>query len=149
MKSKKKKLSSSIFQSNSSLTHITPKSKIERVRVSIRVRPLNEDEKIGAKILADSFESPIRKILDNAGIDASLVVGKLLEMNDKGYDVIAKAYTNMQEAGIIDPTEAVVNEIQNAASVGGLLLTTDCLITEAPEDKNHQNIGVNPQQMMM
>jgi chaperonin GroEL len=96
---------------------------------------LTEDEKIGAKILADSFEAPIRKILDNAGIDSSMVVGKLRDLNGIGYDAIEKKFVNMVEAGIIDPTEVVVNEIQNAASVGGLLLTTDCLITDYVEDK--------------
>lgn len=97
---------------------------------------LAEDEKIGAKILAESFEAPIRKILDNAGVDASMVVAKVSENNDGyGYDVIAKKYVDTIEAGIIDPAEVVVNEIQNAASVGGLLLTTDCLITDYVEEK--------------
>lgn len=97
---------------------------------------LAEDEKIGAKILADSFEAPIRKILENAGVDASMVVAKAAEMQDGyGFNVITKKYVDMLEDGIIDPTEVVVNEIQNAASVGGLLLTTDCLITDFVEDK--------------
>ena len=97
---------------------------------------LTDDEKVGAKILADSFEAPIRKILENAGVDSSMVVGKINEMDDgQGYNVITKKYVDMIEDGIIDPTEVVVNEIQNAASVGGLLLTTDCLITDYVEDK--------------
>ena len=99
----------------------------------------SEDERIGAQILCDSLEAPIRKILQNAGVDASMVVGKLHDSNTEpnvGYDVISKKYVNMVEAGIIDPTEVVINEVQNAASVGGLLLTTDCLITDAVEDKN-------------
>lgn len=98
----------------------------------------SDDEKIGAQILLDSLEAPIRKILSNAGIDASMVVGKLLDgegEDNVGYDAISKKYVNMVEAGIIDPTEVVVNEVQNASSVGGLLLTTDCLITEAVDDK--------------
>ena len=98
---------------------------------------LTDDEKVGAKILADSFEAPIRKILENAGVDSSMVVGKINEMADgQGYNVITKKYVDMIEDGIIDPAEVVVNEIQNAASVGGLLLTTDCLITDYVEDKN-------------
>lgn len=103
----------------------------------ISTASLNEDEKVGAKILADSFEAPIRKILENAGIDSSMVVGKINEMDDgQGFNVITKKYVDMIEDGIIDPTEVVVNEIQNAASVGGLLLTTDCLITDYVEDKS-------------
>lgn len=100
---------------------------------------VSDDEKIGAQILLDSLEAPIRKILSNAGIDASMVVGKLLDgegEDNVGYDAISKKYVNMIEAGIIDPTEVVVNEVQNASSVGGLLLTTDCLITEAIDDKH-------------
>lgn len=105
---------------------------------------LAEDEKIGAKILADSFEAPIRKILENAGVDASMVVAKATEMQDGyGFNVITKKYVDMLEDGIIDPTEVVVNEIQNAASVGGLLLTTDCLITDFVEDKATQPGGGN------
>lgn len=96
------------------------------------------DEKIGVKILCDSLEAPIRKILENAGIDASMIVAKLLDTNDVncGYDVLTKKFVNMIEAGIIDPTEVVVNEVQNAASVSGLLLTTDALIVEEPEEKH-------------
>lgn len=105
----------------------------------IAIEPFaSDDEKIGAQILLDSLEAPIRKILSNAGIDASMVVGKLLDGEGEdniGYDAISKKYVNMVEAGIIDPTEVVVNEVQNASSVGGLLLTTDCLITEAVDDK--------------
>ena len=109
---------------------------------------LSDDEKIGAKILADSFEAPIRKILENAGIDASLVVGKINEMDaGQGFNVISKKYVDMIEDGIIDPTEVVVNEIQNAASVGGLLLTTDCLIVE--EDKDNANCQCTSQPGMM
>ena len=105
---------------------------------------LAEDEKIGAKILADSFEAPIRKILENAGVDASMVVAKAAEMQDGyGFNVITKKYVDMLEDGIIDPTEVVVNEIQNAASVGGLLLTTDCLITDFVEEKSAQPGGGN------
>lgn len=105
----------------------------------IAIEPfVSDDEKIGAQILLDSLEAPIRKILSNAGIDASMVVGKLLDgegEDNVGYDAISKKYVNMIETGIIDPTEVVVNEVQNASSVGGLLLTTDCLITEAIDDK--------------
>ena len=106
------------------------------------------DEKIGVKILCDSLEAPIRKILENAGIDASMIVAKLLDTNDAncGYDVLTKKFVNMIEAGIIDPTEVVVNEVQNAASVSGLLLTTDALIVEEPEEKH---ACAQPQMPMM
>ena len=98
---------------------------------------LNGDEIIGIKILCDSLDAPVRKILENAGIDASLIVSKLLENNNdnEGYDVLAKRITDMIADGIIDPTEVVINEVQNAASVASLLLTTECLICEAPAEQ--------------
>ena len=109
---------------------------------------MTDDERIGAKILADSFEAPIRKILDNAGIDASMVVAKINEMDDgKGYNVMTKNYVDMIDDGIIDPTEVVINEIQNAASVSGLLLTTDCLITDYVEEKISNDMNHNAAMM--
>jgi chaperonin GroEL len=101
---------------------------------------LDGDEILGAKILCRALEAPVRKILDNAGIDASLVVGKLLENKTSesyGYNVLTKQYVDMVEDGVIDPTEVVVNEVQNAASVAGLLLTTECLICEEPKKEQH------------
>ena len=103
---------------------------------------MSDDEKIGAKILCKSLEAPIKKIISNAGIDASLIVSKLLENdNDNiGYDVVSKQYVDMLEKGIIDPTEVIVNEVENAASISGLLLTTDVLIAEeSTNDKPMQN----------
>lgn len=111
----------------------------------IQTTDLNADEKVGATILADSFEAPIRKILENAGVDSSMIVGKISEMPDgHGYNVMTKQYVDMIEDGIIDPTEVIINEIQNAASVGGLLLTTDCLITDFVEDKSTTPAGGCP-----
>lgn len=98
-----------------------------------------DDERIGAKILAESLDAPIKKIFENAGIDTSLTVAKILEnsgnVSNLGYDVISKQYVDMVEAGVIDPAEVVVNEVQNSASIGGLLLITDCLIVDEPEEK--------------
>ena len=102
---------------------------------------LSGDEIIGVKILSDSLDTPIRKILTNAGIDASLIVEKLIEnkcnVENFGYDVLAKKYVNMLDAGILDPTEVVVNEVKNSSSVASLLLTTECLIVDEPEDKKN------------
>ena len=97
------------------------------------------DEGIGARILFDSLDAPAKKILENAGEDASLVVGKLSEMTaGKGYNVLTKEYVDMIEDGVVDPAEVVINEIQNAASVSGLLLTTDCLVVEEPKKEAAQ-----------
>lgn len=92
------------------------------------------DEGIGARILFDSLDAPAKKILENAGEDSSLIVGKLNESDDgQGYNVLTKEYVDMIEDGVVDPAEVVINEIQNASSVSGLLLTTDCLIVEEPK----------------
>lgn len=103
------------------------------------------DEAIGANIFLNSLDAPIRKILENAGLDASYVVQKLLNSPEysanTGYDVLTNKYVNMVESGIIDPTEVVLNEIQNAASIAGLLLTTECLIVDEQLDKSGSSLG--------
>ena len=92
------------------------------------------DEGIGARILFDSLSAPAMKILENAGEDASLIVSKISEgESGHGYNVLTKEFVDMVEDGVVDPAEVVVNEIQNAASVSGLLLTTDCLVVEEPK----------------
>lgn len=106
------------------------------------------DEKIGVNILVESLDIPIRRIIQNAGIDASLIVGKLLEnpSNTSGYNVLTKKYVDMFEDGIIDPTEVVVNELKNASSIASLLLTTECLICE--EEKPEVQAQMTPPPMM-
>ena len=103
------------------------------------------DEAIGANIFLNSLDAPIRKILENAGLDASYVVQRLLNSPEysanTGYDVLTNKYVNMVESGIIDPTEVVLNEIQNAASIAGLLLTTECLIVDEQLDKSGSSSG--------
>lgn len=109
---------------------------------SVDYNKLVGDEIIGVKILCDSLDAPIRKILDNAGLDSSLIVGKLVEdrqQSGRGYDALNRKYVDMIEAGIIDPAEVVTNEITNAASVASLLLTTDALVVDEPEDKLPKN----------
>ena len=92
------------------------------------------DEGIGARILFDSLDAPAKRIFENAGEDASLIVGKIGEsISGYGYNVLTKEFVDMIEDGVVDPAEVVINEIQNAASVSGLLLTTDCLIVEEPK----------------
>ena len=111
---------------------------------------LPEDEAIGANILANSLEMPFRKIIENAGLNADVVKNNINSTPVKnnisdengnhgaiGFNAITKKYVDMVEDGIIDPTEVVISEVQNASSIGGLLLTTDCLIVEEEEPKNN------------
>lgn len=101
------------------------------------------------RIFLDSLEVPARKILENAGIDPSLIIAKMREHgfeNSYGYDVMSKEFKNMIDAGIIDPADVVINEIQNASSVASLLLTTEALIVDEPDENKH-NVQAMPQMM--
>jgi len=82
-----------------------------------------------------AIEAPLRQIVENAGVDGSVVVGKLLEANDPdhGFDAQTEKYVNMIEAGIIDPAKVVRVALQDAASIGGLLVTTEVMIAERPQ----------------
>ncbi|MBO4618765.1 MAG: chaperonin GroEL [Victivallales bacterium] len=94
------------------------------------------DAATGVAIVRRALEEPLRQIAENAGIEGSLVVKEVRESKDwKGYDAAADKYVDMLEAGIIDPKKVTRCALQNAASVAGLLLTTECMITDIPEKK--------------
>ena len=95
---------------------------------------LTDDEKVGFKIVKRALEEPIRQIAENAGIDGAVVADKA--KNSKkgvGFDAYAMDWKDMMEAGIIDPAKVTRTALQNAASIAGLLLTTECAITDIPE----------------
>ena len=97
-----------------------------------------KDEEIGIAILLDSLEAPIRRILENAGIDASYIVSKILESDgsNMGFNVVTKKMCDMVEAGVIDPCAVECSAVLNAASVAGLLLTSSSCVVTKPEPKN-------------
>jgi chaperonin GroEL len=97
----------------------------------------DEDQKAGVNIVRKAIQAPIRQILENAGVEASPVVHRLLsgKSSTAGYDAQKEDYVDMIEAGIIDPTKVVRTALQDAASVAGLLLTTEAMIAEKPEQK--------------
>jgi chaperonin GroEL len=98
------------------------------------VKPANEDEKIGVDIVKRAVEFPTRELANNAGIEGSVVVEEVKKRKgNEGYDVSASEYTDLVKAGIVDPKKVTRTALQNAASIAGLLLTTECLITEIPE----------------
>ena len=99
--------------------------------------PENSDQKVGIDIVRRALQSPVRQVVENAGEDGSIVVGKLLDANDpnRGFDAQTGDYVDMIKAGIIDPTKVVRLALQNAASVGGLLVTTEAMVAEKPEKK--------------
>ena len=95
---------------------------------------LNEDEKVGVNIIRNAIEVPLRQIADNAGLNGILVVQKVKEMEgNNGFDVAKEKYTDLVKAGVIDPTKVVRTALQNAASIAGLLLTTNAIVSDAPE----------------
>ena len=97
---------------------------------------LEGDEAIGAAIVRRAIESPLRKLCDNAGVEGSLVVQQVLKSKGAmGYNVATDKHEDLIKAGVVDPTKVTRTALQNAGSVAGLLLTTDCMITDIPEDE--------------
>jgi len=97
---------------------------------------LEGDEAIGAAIVCRALEEPLRQLCANAGVEGSLIVKEVLTKGDNiGFDVASGQYTDLMKAGIVDPTKVTRTALQNAASVAGLLLTTEALIAEIPEKK--------------
>jgi chaperonin GroEL len=95
---------------------------------------LSGDEQIGVDIVKRALEEPLRQIAFNAGLEGSVVVENVKkEKTNIGYDVLQADYVDMIDSGVIDPTKVTRTALQNAASIAGLLLTTECLITDIPE----------------
>jgi chaperonin GroEL len=97
----------------------------------------NDDQQVGIDIVRKALEAPLRQIAENAGVDGAVVSGKLLEQKDVrfGFDAQDEKYTDLVAAGIIDPTKVVRTALTDAASVAGLLITTEAMIAERPEKK--------------
>jgi chaperonin GroEL len=97
----------------------------------------NPDQKAGIDIVRRALQQPVRQIAENAGVDGSVVVGKLLEGKggSLGFDAQNAEYVDMFKAGIIDPTKVVRCALQDAASVAALLITTEAMVAERPEKK--------------
>ncbi len=100
-----------------------------------KIKTVNQDQKVGVDIIRRALQAPIRQIAENAGVDGALIVGKLLESTDTnfGYNAQTSEYTDMIKAGIIDPTKVVRTALQDAASVAGLVITTEAMVSEAPQ----------------
>jgi chaperonin GroEL len=100
-----------------------------------KLKPENDDQKVGIDIVRRALQAPARQIFENAGVDGSVIVGKLLEKGDAnhGFDAQSGNYVDMVKAGIIDPTKVVRLALQGAASIAGLLVTTEAMVAEKPE----------------
>jgi chaperonin GroEL len=100
-----------------------------------KLKPENGDQKVGIDIVRRALQAPARQIFENAGVDGSIIVGKLLEKGDAnhGFDAQSGNYVDMVKAGIIDPTKVVRLALQGAASIAALLITTEAMVAEKPE----------------
>jgi chaperonin GroEL len=119
---------------------IVPGGGAALLRASVKLAKLeveNEDQKVGIRIVRKALEAPLRQIAENAGTDGSVVVGKVLENKDPqwGYNAQTGKYTDLVKDGVIDPTKVVRAALQHAASVAGLLITTEAMIADRPEKK--------------
>ena len=105
----------------------------------------NRDQDVGIDIVRRAIQSPVRQIVENAGVEGSVVVGHMLEKGDAnwGYNAQTNEYVDLISAGIIDPAKVVRAALQDAASVAGLLITTEAMVTDAPEDKKAHDHGAD------
>ncbi len=113
-----------------------------RAQKAIEALSLTGDEKVGAEIVCRAVEAPLRKLVANAGQEAALVVANVKNAEGtNGYNVRTGEYTDLLKAGVVDPAKVTRSALQNAASIAGLLLTTDCMVTDLPEKKDSCGCG--------
>jgi chaperonin GroEL len=140
MKEKKARVEDALNATRAAVEEgIVPGGGVALLRASSAVDGLKRegDEKVGALIVRRALEEPIRNIVENAGLEGSVIVEKVKaeKVTTRGFDAETLEYVDMLQAGIIDPTKVERVALQNAASVASLLLTTEALVTDLPEDK--------------
>jgi chaperonin GroEL len=142
MKEKKARVEDALNATRAAVEEgIVPGGGVSLLRASKAVEPLGKklegDEKVGAMIVRRALEEPIRQIVENAGLEGSVIVEKVKAetIATRGFDADSNEFVDMVQAGIIDPTKVERVALQNAASIASLLLTTEALITDIPEEK--------------
>ena len=138
MKEKKERVEDALSATRAAVEEgIVPGGGVAYIRASEAIRNLkgdNEDETTGIHIVARAIEEPLRQIAANAGVEGSVIINKIREgKGDFGYNARTDEYVNMYEAGVIDPTKVSRVALENAASVAGMFLTTECAIADIPE----------------
>ena len=107
-----------------------------RARSKVSGDSLNEEQKVGFNIVYRALEAPLRQLVSNAGGDSSIIINKILEKDGNwGYNVATEEYVDLVKVGIIDPTKVTRSAVQNSCSIAGLLLTTECLVTDLPKEE--------------
>ena len=148
MKEKKARVDDALHATRAAVEEgIVPGGGVALLRASLELDKVKADEtqKVGVDIMKRALEGPIRQICENAGVESSIVVQKVLEgKNDFGFDARNEEYVNMFKAGIIDPAKVARVAVENAASISGLLLTTEAAITEKPEPETPMPAGGAP-----
>ncbi|HMK44781.1 MAG TPA: chaperonin GroEL [Dissulfurispiraceae bacterium] len=139
MKEKKARVEDALHATRAAVEEgIVPGGGVALIRCikSLNDLKLDHDQQIGVNIIKKALEEPIKQIVNNAGVEPAIVVEKVKASKDSnhGYDAYAEKYVDMIETGIIDPTKVTRTALQNASSVAGLLLTTEVMITEIPEE---------------
>ncbi len=113
-----------------------------RAQKAIEALKLEGDEAVGAAIICRAIEAPLRKLVNNAGQEAALVIANVKKATGtNGYNVRTGEYCDLLKAGVVDPAKVTRSALQNAASIAGLLLTTDCMVTDLPEKKEACGCG--------
>ncbi|MBK9161068.1 MAG: chaperonin GroEL [Nitrosomonadales bacterium] len=140
MKEKKARVEDALHATRAAVEEgIVPGGGVALLRAKAAVAKLkgdNTDQDAGITIVLRAMESPLRSIVDNAGDEPSVVVNKVLEgKGSYGYNAASGEYGDMLAMGVVDPTKVTRTALQNAASIAGLMLTTDCMVAEMPEDK--------------
>lgn len=106
-----------------------------RAQKAVEALSLEGDEATGAAIVKRALEAPLRQLITNAGREAALIVEKVKELPDNmGYDIVSASYVNMFTAGVVDPAKVIRVALQNSSSVAGLMLTTECIVTDIKEE---------------
>jgi chaperonin GroEL len=124
---------------------IVPGGGVALVRAgkSLEKLKLEGDQAVGLQIIKRAIEEPMRWIAMNAGQEGSIVVSKVMEMKspDEGFNAATEVYEDLVKAGVIDPAKVVRSALQNASSIASLLLTTEALVSEIPEEKKESGGG--------
>jgi chaperonin GroEL len=146
MKEKKARVEDALHATRAAVEEgVVPGGGVALIRVQRALEKLetaNEDQSVGVRILSRSIEEPLRQIVDNAGEDAAVVLNRVKEGKAAfGWNAATGKFGDMLDEGILDPTKVTRLALQNAASVAGLLLTTEVMVAEAPKDEEHSHAG--------
>jgi chaperonin GroEL len=149
MKEKKARVEDALHATRAAVEEgVVPGGGVALIRVQKALDKLegaNEDQTVGIRILSRSIEEPLRQIVDNAGEDAAVILNKIKEgKGTYGYNAASGEFGDLIEQGILDPTKVTRLALQNAASVAGLLLTTEVMVAEAPKEEEHSHGGMPP-----